>query len=40
MIALAGYLRLAAGQREDLAILARPRWALDELPAIMSPPPS
>jgi N6-L-threonylcarbamoyladenine synthase len=31
MIALLGHLRLAAGQREDLAIRARARWPLTEL---------
>jgi N6-L-threonylcarbamoyladenine synthase len=31
MIALAGYHRLAAGEREDLAVRARARWPLDEL---------
>ena len=34
MIALAGHERLAAGQREPLSFGARPRWALDELPAL------
>jgi len=34
MIALLGHLRLAAGQREDLAIGARARWPMSEL----SPP--
>jgi len=31
MIAYAGYRRLAAGQRADIAIRARARWSLDEL---------
>lgn len=31
MIAYAGYRRLAAGERQDLAIRARARWPLDEL---------
>jgi len=31
MIAYAGYLRLAGGEREDLAIQARARWPIDEL---------
>ncbi|MDQ2693971.1 MAG: tRNA (adenosine(37)-N6)-threonylcarbamoyltransferase complex transferase subunit TsaD [Pseudomonadota bacterium] len=31
MIAYAGYRRLAAGQRQDLAIHATARWSLDEL---------
>lgn len=31
MIAYAGALRLLAGQRENLEIIARPRWPLDEL---------
>jgi N6-L-threonylcarbamoyladenine synthase len=31
MIALAGHHRLAAGEREDLAVRARARWPLDEL---------
>jgi N6-L-threonylcarbamoyladenine synthase len=31
MIALAGHYRLAAGEREDLAVRARARWPLDEL---------
>lgn len=34
MIAYAGCQRLLAGQREGLAISARPRWPLDTLPAI------
>ena len=33
MIALAGHHRLAAGEREDLAVRARARWPLDELRA-------
>jgi N6-L-threonylcarbamoyladenine synthase len=33
MIAYAGALRLAAGQSAPLAIQARPRWPLQELPA-------
>jgi N6-L-threonylcarbamoyladenine synthase len=31
MIALAGHHRLAAGEREGLAVRARARWPLDEL---------
>jgi len=31
MIAYAGYLRLARGEREDLAIRARARWPIDQL---------
>ncbi len=34
MVALAGALRLAAGNRQDLAIDVRPRWDLSELPAM------
>ncbi len=34
MIAYAGHERLAAGQVEPLAFTARPRWPLEELPAI------
>jgi len=34
MIALAGYLRLRAGQTEPLAFGARPRWHIDELPPV------
>ncbi|MCK9539470.1 tRNA (adenosine(37)-N6)-threonylcarbamoyltransferase complex transferase subunit TsaD [Dokdonella sp.] len=34
MIALAGALRLAAGQREPPGIRVRPRWPLEELPAL------
>jgi len=34
MIAYAGGRRLAAGQREDLAIAVLPRWPLDELPPV------
>lgn len=34
MIAFAGHERLAAGQHEPLAFGARPRWALDQLPAL------
>jgi N6-L-threonylcarbamoyladenine synthase len=33
MIALAGHHRLAAGEREGLAVRARARWPLDELRA-------
>ena len=36
MIALLGHLRLAAGQRDDLAIRARARWPMTEL----VPPPA
>jgi N6-L-threonylcarbamoyladenine synthase len=31
MIALLGHLRLAAGQRDDLAVRARARWPMSEL---------
>jgi len=34
MIALAGYYRLKAGQQESERIFARPRWPMDELPAL------
>ena len=34
MIAYAGCQRLLAGHQDDLTILARPRWALDSLPAL------
>jgi N6-L-threonylcarbamoyladenine synthase len=34
MIAYAGCQRLLAGHTQDLAILARPRWPMDELPAV------
>ncbi len=34
MIAYAGCQRLLAGQQDDLTILAKPRWALDSLPAL------
>ncbi|HRQ64674.1 MAG TPA: tRNA (adenosine(37)-N6)-threonylcarbamoyltransferase complex transferase subunit TsaD [Xanthomonadaceae bacterium] len=34
MIAMAGALRLAAGQHSALAIEARPRWSLESLPAV------
>lgn len=34
MIALAGGLRLAAGQRETLSLKIKPRWSLEELPAV------
>ncbi len=34
MIAYAGCLRLRAGQHEPLAFSARPRWPMEELPAI------
>ena len=34
MIALAGCLRLAAGQREDMQVICRPRWPMDTLPGI------
>ncbi len=36
MIAYAGYRRFIAGQTEPLAIKARPRWPLAELPAAES----
>ena len=35
MIAYAGCQRLAAGQRNDLAISATPRWPLDQLPSLL-----
>jgi N6-L-threonylcarbamoyladenine synthase len=34
MIALAGAIRLAAGQTDALAVEARPRWSLETLPAV------
>ena len=34
MIALAGALRLAAGQRQDAAIHVQPRWSLESLPPL------
>lgn len=34
MIAYAGCMRLLAGQQDDLAILAKPRWNLETLPAL------
>jgi N6-L-threonylcarbamoyladenine synthase len=34
MIAYAGYLRLAAGQREPLAFGARARWRIEDIGAI------
>jgi N6-L-threonylcarbamoyladenine synthase len=34
MIAYAGWQRLRAGQVEPLLFGARPRWSLEELPAI------
>jgi N6-L-threonylcarbamoyladenine synthase len=34
MIAYAGCQRLLAGQSDDLSIEVRPRWSLEELPAI------
>ena len=34
MIAYAGYLRLAAGQREPLAFGARARWRIEEIGTI------
>ena len=37
MIAYAGALRLAAGQRDPLAIAARPRWPMTELAPLGSP---
>ena len=38
MIAFAGCERLMAGQSDDLAILAKPRWALEELPPLTISP--
>ncbi len=37
MIALAGAERLKLGQASDLAVIARPRWPLDEAQAISAP---
>lgn len=34
MIAYAGFCRLQAGQQDDLGIAVRPRWPMDELPAL------
>ena len=34
MIAFAGALRLAAGQRDDLAVHVTPRWDMESLPAV------
>ena len=34
MIALAGALRLAAGQQQDASIQVQPRWSLESLPAL------
>lgn len=34
MIAYAGWLRLNAGQQDDLTIAARPRWPISELPRV------
>ncbi|MDA9909877.1 tRNA (adenosine(37)-N6)-threonylcarbamoyltransferase complex transferase subunit TsaD, partial [Gammaproteobacteria bacterium] len=34
MIAYAGCMRLLAGQQDDLAILAKPRWNMETLPAL------
>lgn len=34
MIAFAGAQRLQAGQSEGLAVIAKPRWPLDQLPAV------
>ena len=34
MIAYAGYQRLAAGQKENLEIIAHPRWPINELPSL------
>ena len=34
MIAYAGYLRLAAGQREPLSFGARARWHIEEIGAV------
>ena len=36
MIAYAGCMRLLAGQQDDLAILAKPRWNMETLPALTS----
>jgi len=35
MIAYAGLQRLAAGQQDDLQIVCRPRWPMNELPAVV-----
>jgi N6-L-threonylcarbamoyladenine synthase len=37
MIALAGALRLAAGQADDAGIQVHPRWSLETLPALAAP---
>ncbi|RAJ95236.1 tRNA (adenosine(37)-N6)-threonylcarbamoyltransferase complex transferase subunit TsaD [Aliidiomarina maris] len=37
MIAFAGAQRLQAGQSEDLAVITKPRWPLDTLPAVSLP---
>lgn len=34
MIAFAGAQRLRAGQSEDLSVITKPRWPLDQLPAV------
>jgi N6-L-threonylcarbamoyladenine synthase len=34
MIAFAGALRLAAGQRDDAAVRVAPRWDMASLPAV------
>lgn len=34
MIAYAGYQRLQAGQQEDLAVIVRPRWPMEQLSAL------
>ena len=36
MIAYAGLQRLQAGQQDDLQIICRPRWPMEELPALAS----
>ncbi len=37
MIALAGAMRLARGERSPLDMAARPRWPLDETSALENP---
>lgn len=37
MIAYAGLVRLQSGASADLAVAVRPRWPLDELPAVSAP---
>ncbi|MCB1686094.1 MAG: hypothetical protein KDI31_16475, partial [Pseudomonadales bacterium] len=37
MIAFAGYLRLAAGEGDELAVRVRPRWPMTELTEVGGP---